>query len=113
MSSPQQLADTLQAVRQEEYVRFTAHWLTEASDLDRAPRLTGDPVVDALTAAAAGHASSRVTGRAPRWTTQPERALPSLWYPGPDALFANALTHTPVAFKLHGVLIERASLESV
>jgi len=113
MSSPQQLANTLSEVTGSEYVRFVAHWLTEATDLDQTPDLTGTPVVDALVAAAAAHVTFNRDGQVPAWTEEAGRSLPTLWYPGPDALFPNALVHSPLLFTLHGVLIEAHSLTSV
>lgn len=113
MSSPQDLADTLTEVLVPEYARFVAHWMTRASDLDAPAALTGDAVVDALVAAAAAHVVFKATGRVPAWTEEPGRSLTTLWYAGPDAFFPNALVHTPLVFRLHGVLIEADSLASV
>lgn len=113
MSGPQALADDLVHVTPAEYVRFVAHWLSGATDLDEPPDLTGDPVVDALVAAAAAHLAFARTGQVPAWTEEPARSLRTLWYPGPDALFPNALVHSPLLFTLHGVLVEEASLASV
>ncbi len=113
MSSPQVLADTLKQVTPAEYVRFVAHWMTEATDLDDAPTLTDTPVTNALVAATAAHVQFTRDGRVPDWTEEPGRSLSTLWYPGPDALFPNALVHSPLLFTLHGVLIEADSLVSV
>lgn len=113
VSGPQALADALVQVSPGEYVRFVAHWLTGATDLDQSPNLTGNPVVDALVAAAAAHVAFTRTGQVPAWTEEPDRSLPRLWYPGPDALFPNALVHSPLLFTLHGVLVEADSLASV
>lgn len=113
MSSPQALADTLVDVTPQEYVRFVAAWIEEASALDRAADLTGDAVVDAMVAAAAAHVSYQERGQVPDWTEEPQRSLSTLWYPGPDALFPNALVHSPLLFTLHGVLVEADSLASV
>lgn len=113
MATPQDLADTLVAITPGEYVRFVAQWLIDPTDLDCAPRLTGDEVVDALVAAAAAHVTFGRTGQVPVWTSRPERRLTTLWYPGPDSLFPNALVHSPLLFRLHGVLVESDSLVSV
>jgi len=112
MSSPQVLADTLREVTPVEYVRFVAHWMTEATDLERAAALTGTAVVDALVAAAAAHVGFTRSGQVPEWTEESGRSLPTFWYPGPDSLFPNALVHSPLLFRLHGVLIEADSLVS-
>jgi len=113
MASPQMLADVLADVTPDEYVRFVADWISDASDLDVAAKLTGDRVVDAIVAAAAAHVSYNERGWVPTWTEEPPRSLSTLWYPGPDVLFANALVHSPLLFTLHGVLVEADSLESV
>ena len=113
MPAPQVLADTLSEVEPAEYVRFVAHWLGEATEIEAPAALTGDPVVDALVAAAAGHVGFGRDGRVPAWTEEPGRSLTTLWYSGPDGLFANALVHSPLLFTLHGVLVEADSLVSV
>lgn len=113
MSLPQVLADTLSQVCAEEYVRFVADWMRDATGLDTEPSLTGDPVVDALVAAAAAHVAFTSTGVVPTWTESAGRSLDALWYPGPNSLFPNAMVHTPLLFRLHGVLIEADSLVSV
>ena len=113
MASPQVLADTLVDVSVPEYTRFVAHWMTHASDLGSVPVLTMNPVVDALVAAAAAHVAFATDGAVPGWTEQPTRSLATLWHPGPDAFFPNALVHAPLLFRLHGVLIEADSLVSV
>ncbi len=111
--TPDDLLQTLQSVTPREYVRFTADWLARAEHVDQAPALSGEPVLDALVAAAAGHVSFVATGRTPSWTEEPARSLPGFWYPGPDSLFPNALVHSPLVFRLHGILIEADSLVSV
>jgi hypothetical protein len=113
VSEPQKLADVLLDVTPEEYVRFVAHWMSEATDLDQAASLTSNPTIDALVAAAAAHVDFACNGHVPAWTEEPGRSLSSLWYPGPDALFPNALVNSPLLFTLHGVLIEADSLVSV
>lgn len=113
MSTPHDLATTLSQVTPAEYVRFVADWLTHAERLNDNPGLTGTPVIDALVAAAAAHAAFTADQSVPTWTTEPDRTLPSMWYLGPDALFPNALVHSPLSFLLRGVLIEGDSLVSV
>lgn len=113
MAAPQELADTLVALTTPEYVRFVAGWMLHATDLDLAPELTGVPVVDALVAAAAVHLTGELGSPLPRWTNEPDRFMDSFWYLGPDALHPNALVHSPLAFLLHGVLVEADSLVSV
>lgn len=113
MAAPQELADTLVALTPPEYVRFVADWLVHATDLDQAPGLTGVPEIDALVAAATVHLAGECGSPVPSWTDEPERFMDNFWYPGPDALFPNALVHSPLAFLLHGVLVEADSLVSV
>lgn len=113
MAAPQELSDTLAAVTPSEYVRFVADWMTRASHLDQAPALTGVPEIDALVAAATVHLAGERGSPLPSWTDEPDRFMVNFWYLGPDALFPNALVHSPLAFLLHGVLVEADSLVSV
>ena len=113
MAAPQELADTLVTLTPPEYVRFVADWMLRATDLDLAPDLTGVPVVDALVAAATVHLTGERGSPLPSWTNEPDRFMDSFWYLGPDALYPNALVHSPLAFLLHGVLVEADSLVSV
>lgn len=113
MAAPQELADTLVALTPPEYVRFVADWMLHATDLDQAPGLTGVPEIDALVAAAAAQVAMDRNEPASTSTGEPDRVMRNFWYPGPDALFPNALVHSPLAFFVHGVLVERDSLVSV
>lgn len=113
MAGPQELAHTLAAVTPPEYVRFVADWMTRADDLEQIPSLTGVTEIDALVAAAAVHVAGRRNEPIPAWTDEPSRFVRNFWYLGPDALFPNALVHSPLAFLLHGVLVESDSLVSV
>jgi hypothetical protein len=107
------LAETLRSVTEPEYVRFVAHWITHADQLDAVPALTCHPVIDALVAAAAAHAALLQGIPAPSWTNEPARALDRLWHPGPAGFFAHALVHSPLAFTNRGILVEADSLASV
>lgn len=113
MGAPQDLVATLVEVTPPEYVRFVADWMTHAEALDHGPALTGVPEIDALVAAAAAHVAAERGEAAPEWTTEPARSMRNFWYLGPDSLFPNALVHSPLAFFVHGVLVERDSLVSV
>ena len=118
MLTAQNLADALGKSPTSDFVRLVADWLHLVSrdpdvDLRTAPRLTGNVIVDALVAAATAHACFSHGAAVPSWTTEPQRRTERLWYPGPDALLANALVHTPLSFSLRGVLVEADSLESV
>jgi len=111
--SASDLAATLAASPQSDYVRIVADWLARGSVTGPAPTLSGDRLRDALVAAAVAH-RARVAGMAvPEWTHEPGRALDTLWHPGRDAFFAHALAHAPSEFAIRGVLIERDSLVSV
>ncbi len=113
MSSPAALAAQLQRVTDREYVRFTAHWLTTATDLDEEPPFTGNSIIDAIVSAAAAHAAFTATATTPKWTGTKGRVLNHFWHPGHPNLFAHALVHSPASFALHGILIEDGSLASV
>lgn len=113
MSAPRVLAETLKEVSEPEYARFVAHWLTRASELDSAPELTGDTVIDALVAAASAHVAMTIGQRIPLWANETARAFDGLWYVGPPGFFANALVHSPLSFTVRGVLIEEDSLVCV
>lgn len=113
MTSPAALAEQLQRLNERDYVRFTAHWLTTATDLDQEPALTGDRLIDALVSAAAAHAAFTSTGTVPKWTGTKPRVLDHFWHPGHPNLFAYSLVHSPASFALHGILIEESSLFSV
>jgi hypothetical protein len=90
-----------------------ADWITRANDLEAAPALSGNPVVDALAAAATAHVAMTRGEHIPKWTNETDRAVEPLWYVGPPGFFANALVHSPLPFATRGVLIEADSLESV
>ncbi|MDD4865738.1 MAG: hypothetical protein PHQ28_00975 [Mycobacterium sp.] len=113
MSTPADLAEQLQHVTEREYVRFTAHWLTSASNLDEEPPLTGNRLIDALVSAASAHAAFTSTGQVPSWTGTKARVLDHFWHPAHPNLFAYSLVHSPASFALHGILIEEGSLVSV
>lgn len=113
MSGPATLANTLLEVTETEYVRFVADWLCRANNLDQAPALTGNRIVDTLTAAAAAHAAMTHGEPIPTWTSEPDRTLDQLWYPGPPGLFAYALVNSPLPFVNRGVLVEANSLTSL
>jgi hypothetical protein len=118
MASSTELKEWLAAAREEELVRRTAHWMSEAAksagDAYREdPGLTDLPVIDALVAAAVESVALRRGEESPRWTSDPARFLDRFWYPGPRSLFPWALAHAPAPFQIRGVLIEADSLVSV
>ncbi len=118
MASSTELRDWLAAARKEELVRRTAHWMSEAvtdpgQGYREDPGLTGQPIIDALVAAAVETVALRRGAEPPSWACAPDRFLDHFWYPGPRSLFPWALAHAPAPFKLRGVLIEADSLASV
>lgn len=107
------LAATLAASPQENYVRVVADWLAHGEVALAGPTLTGQPVVDALVAAGTAHLARLRKTEAPPWTREPARILPSFWHPGSDRFFAYSLAHAPAEFAVRGILIEQDSLASV
>ena len=114
MSSPNELARTLRDVDEHEYVRFAAHWMTAASDLDSAADMTGDAVIDALVAAAAAFVGYQRTGAEPTWTYQAGRALTHrLWHPGSPGMLPYSIVHSPGSFIVRGLAVARDALVCV
>ncbi len=114
MSSPTDLARTLRGLDEHEYVRFTAHWMTAADELDNAAELTGDEVVDALVAAAAAFVAYQRCGAEPEWTYQPGRALNNrLWHPGAPGMLPYSIVHSPGSFIVRGIAVARDALVCV
>lgn len=118
MNNAQQLTDALVQSPESDFVRIVADWIQRSikdadRDLDTEPRLSINPVIDALVAAAAEHVALHTGGEVPAWVSRADRRLETFWYPGFDSLFANALAHTPVSFSHRGLFIEADSLESV
>jgi hypothetical protein len=107
------LAATLAAVDEANFVRVVADWLSRGTVSDDAPPLTGSPVRDALVAAAVAHLARLRGVPVPRWTHDERRALPRFWHPGRDAFFAYALANSPAEFAARGILVEGGSLVSV
>ena len=118
MFDAQQLVDVLGSSPETDFVRLAADWIQRATkdenrNLLAEPHLSGDAVIDALVAAATEHVALRTGSQIPSWVAGPSRRLETFWYPGFDALFANALAHTPVSFSHRGLFVEADSLMSV
>lgn len=114
MSSPNELARTLQDLDEHEYVRFAAHWMVTATDLDIPADLTGDTVIDAVVAAAAAHVAYRRRGAEPEWTYQAGRALTGrLWHPGAPGMLPYSIVHAPGSFIVRGLAVARDALVCV
>jgi hypothetical protein len=107
------LVATLAAAPEESYVRVAADWLAHGEVASTGPALTGRPVVDALVAAGTAHLARVNETRAPAWTLEPARTLPSFWHPGSDLFFAHSLAHAPAEFAARAILVEQDSLVSV
>lgn len=114
MSTPTELAETLKQLNENEYVRFVAHWMTEASDVDAAAELTGDAVIDALVASAAALVGYQRTGAEPEWTHSDGRALINrLWHPGAPGMLPYSLVHSPGSFIVRGIVVAKEALVCV
>lgn len=114
MSSPNELARTFRAVDEHEYVRFAAHWMTTATDLEVPADLTGDDVIDAVVAAAAAHVAYQRGGAEPTWTYQAGRALTNrLWHPGAPGMLPYSIVHAPGSFIVRGLAVAREALVCV
>lgn len=114
----QGLAAALRDADEDQLVRLVADWMARAGraddlDLHVAPLLTGRRHIDALVAAAAAQVARGRGEVTPAWTVGVERTTEVFWYPGPAALFPNALVHAPGEFAIRGVFIESDSLVSV
>jgi hypothetical protein len=80
MASSTELKERLAAAREEELVRRTAHWMSEAGkDAGDAfrddPGLTYLPLIDASVAAAVESIALNRGEEAPQWTSDPARFL--------------------------------------
>jgi hypothetical protein len=74
------------------------------------PPPTGDENWDAFLAGLAEHLAAKEGKAAAAWTE--ERVLPRFWLPfNTQAARVDAIVHTPIAFKRHGVLISERDLE--
>ncbi len=111
MSSPNELARTLRDVDEHEYVRFAAHWMNTATDLEDSADLTGDDVIDAIVAATAAYVAYQRCGAEPEWTYQDGRALTGrLWHPGAPGMLPYSIVHSPGAFIVRGLAVARDAL---
>jgi hypothetical protein len=111
--TPEDLAVTLAAAEELEYVRIVADWLLHGSVGSEPPASTGDRVVDALAAAAVAQLARTRGQEVPTWTRAPDRILDFFWHPGSDRFFALALAHAPAEFAVRGLFIDAESLVSI
>lgn len=108
-----QLVAAVVSAAPESLVRLAADWLNHGDPHTGDPGLTDNPHIDALVAATVAYQARRLGLHLPDWTMDESRRLDSFWHPGEEAFFAWSLAHTPPDFLVHGVIVERDSLESV
>jgi hypothetical protein len=78
--------------------------------LQEEPAPTGDEHWDVFLAALAEHLAAKDGRRGPRWCER--RALDRFWFPFNTPLArAEAIVHTPAAFRRRGVMVARHELE--
>lgn len=80
--------------------------------LARPPALTGDRRYDALLAALAEHLAYHDELAVPDWTYADDRFLDRWWFPVDlPAVRADALVHSPAAFRIRGIFIGSDALD--
>jgi hypothetical protein len=85
--------------------------MTRPGMIDNEPPPTGDRRFDAFLAALVEYLCAREFGVAPVWVNHPSRFLDQWWFmSGIRSLEANAIVHSPISFKRHGVFITEGSL---
>jgi hypothetical protein len=79
--------------------------------IQQEPPTTGDQRFDAFVAALVEYLCARDLASPPEWVDAPSRFLDTWWFmSGIRALHANAMVHSPISFKRHGVFIVEGSL---
>jgi hypothetical protein len=80
--------------------------------LEQRPALTGDPRYDAFLAALAEHLAYHDQLSAPEWVQDGDRFLEEWWFPiDLPAVRADALVHSPGAFRIRGIFLGSGALE--
>lgn len=80
--------------------------------IDERPAPTGDPRYDALLAGLAEHLAYHDGRPAPGWTSHPSRFLEEWWFPiDLPSVRADALVHSPAAFRIRGVFLGSGALD--
>lgn len=80
--------------------------------LEERPAPTGDPRYDALLAALAEHLAYHDDLAVPDWVYDDDRFLEQWWFPVDlPAVRAEALVHSPGAFRIRGIFIGSGALE--
>jgi hypothetical protein len=83
-----------------------------ASLLIEEPAPTGDPRYDALLGGLAEHLAYHDGRPAPAWTYGPSRFLDQWWFPiDLPSVRADALVHSPGAFRIRGVFLGSGALD--
>lgn len=109
---PQGLVDQLPDPGDPMFVRVTATWMQRAHDLDRPPQATGEPIIDAWTAATVAYTARKRNDPIPAWTSR-ARPLETFFHPGPRWTWAYDLVHSPIDYRSLGIFVDPESLESV
>jgi hypothetical protein len=79
--------------------------------LEQRPALTGDSRYDAFLAALAEHLAYHDEFDAPDWVQDRDRFLEEWWFPiDLPAVRADALVHSPAAFRIHGIFLGSGAL---
>lgn len=82
-----------------------------SSLLEQRPALTGDPRYDAFLAALAEHLAYHDQLHAPEWVQDRDRYLEEWWFPiDLPAVRADALVHSPGAFRIRGIFLGSGAL---
>lgn len=80
--------------------------------LDARPESTGDQKYDALLAALAEHLAYHSDLSVPDWAYDDDRFLDQWWFPVDlPAVRADALVHSPGAFRIRGIFIGSGALD--
>jgi hypothetical protein len=83
-----------------------------AALLERRPAPTGDSRYDALLAALAEHLAYHDDLSVPEWAYDDDRFLEQWWFPVDlPAVRADALVHSPGAFRIRGIFIGSGALD--
>lgn len=107
----EQLKGLPNGVDDRSFVRDTATWMQYARDLNVPAPHTGDKRLDTWVRATVAYTARKRGEKIPQWTSCP--ALETFWHPGPEWSYAYAIAHSPIDYKIHGIFIDRDSLESV
>lgn len=109
--------ETDEALRRRLVLEFVEEYRHEDADsrarlLDERPDPTGDPRYDALLAGLAEHFAYHDGRAAPGWAFESSRFLDRWWFPiDLPSVRADALVHSPAAFRIRGVFLGSGALD--